>query len=331
MKFLIAGLGSIGKRHLQNLATLGEFGLTVYRTNQSTIRQEDLPKFKVETDLEKALSRKPDAVIIANPTSLHMEVAIAAAKAGCHLFLEKPISHNLDQVKELKNLLHANKLECLVGFQYRFHPGLQRIVELTRDGAIGRPLSARAQWGEYLPDWHPWEDYRKGYSARSELGGGVVLTLCHPLDYLRWMLGEVEQLWAFTGKISDLDINVEDFADVGLRFANGTIGNLHLDYFRKPPEHRLDLVGSEGTIEWRAETGVTRLYRFNTDAWESFLPPQGFSRNDLFLAEMRHFLQVISGECTPIATLDDGEKSLILANAILTSAKSKKIIHISSN
>jgi len=328
MKFLIAGLGSIGKRHLQNLARLGEFDLTVYRTNHSTSPQKDLPEFKMETDLKKALHQKPDAVIIANPTSLHMEVAIAAVEAGCHLFLEKPISHNLDQVKELKNLLMANKRQCLVGFQYRFHPGLQKIVALLQGGAIGRPLSAHAQWGEYLPGWHPWEDYRKGYSARSDLGGGVVLTLCHPLDYLRWMLGEVEQLWAFSGKISDLDINVEDFAEIGLQFTHGTICNLHLDYFRRPPEHRLDIVGSEGTIEWRSETGVTRLYRPVTDAWESFLPPQGFSRNDLFLEEMRHFLDVISGECPPIATLEDGEKSLILAKAVLTSAKTKKMIHL---
>ena len=331
MKILIAGLGSVGKRHLQNLATLGEFDLMVYRTNQSTVPQKDLPKFKVETDLHKALKQKPDAVIIANPTALHMEVAMAAAEAGCHLFLEKPISHNLDQVGKLRNLLAKNKLQCLVGFQYRFHPGLQKIMQLIQDGAIGRPLSARAQWGEYLPGWHPWEDYRKGYSARADLGGGVVLTLCHPMDYLRWMLGEVEQLWAFSGKISNLDINVEDFAEIGLQFKNGIIGNLHLDYFRRPPEHRLDIVGTEGTIEWRNETGVTRLYRPVTDAWESFLPPQGFSRNDLFLSEMRHFLEVISGECSPLASLEDGERSLILALAVLTSARTKQMIHLSMN
>lgn len=331
MKILIAGLGSIGKRHLQNLATLGEFELMVYRTNQSTVSQKDLPKFKVETDLQKALKQKPDAVIIANPTALHMEVALAAAEAGCHLFLEKPISNNLDRVTELQSLLIKNKLQCLVGFQYRFHPGLQKIVELIRDGAIGRPLSARAQWGEYLPGWHPWEDYRKGYSARADLGGGVVMTLCHPLDYLRWMLGDVEQLWSFSGKVSDLDINVEDFADVGLQFTNGAIGSLHLDFFRRPPEHRLDIVGSEGTVEWRNETGVTRLYRSITDAWESFLPPQGFTRNDLFLAEMRHFMEVILGESLPLVTLEDGEKSLHLAIAILTSAKTRKMIHLSMN
>jgi predicted dehydrogenase len=329
MKFLIAGLGSIGKRHLQNLATLGEFDLTVYRTNRGSVPQKDLPEFKITNDLDDALAQKPDAVIIANPTSLHMAIAISAAKAGCHLFLEKPISHNLDQINELKTLLRKNKLQCFVGFQYRFHPGLRKIVELVRDGSIGRPLSARALWGEYLPDWHPWEDYRAGYSARSELGGGVVLTLSHPLDYLRWMFGEVEQLWAFTGKISNLEINVEDYAEIGLRFANGAVGNLHLDYFRRPPEHRLDIIGSEGTIEWRAETGVTRLFRPVANAWESYLPPQGFSRNDLFLAEMRHFLETVSGDCPPLVTLEDGEKSLILANAVLASAKSKKLIHLS--
>jgi predicted dehydrogenase len=329
MKILIVGLGSIGKRHLQNLATLGVFDLVVYRTHKGSLSLKDLPKFEVETDLHKALQKKPKAVIIANPTALHMETALEAAEAGCHLFLEKPISHNLDRVEELRQALAKKNLRCLVGFQYRFHPGLQKIVELLKAGVIGRPLSVRVQWGEYLPGWHPWEDYRKGYSARSDLGGGVVLTLSHPLDYLRWMFGEVEQLWAFSDKISDLDIDVEDYAEIGLKFRNGTIGNLHLDYFRRPAEHRLELCGTEGTIEWRNETGATRLFRASTDAWESFLPPGGFTRNDLFLAEMRHFLEVIEGVKTPIASLEDGEKSLILALAVHTSAKAKKMIHLS--
>ena len=99
-----------------------------------------------------------------------------------------------------KQAIEQNHSQVLVGFQFRFHPGLQQVKKLLDEGAIGKPISAHAHWGEYLPDWHPWEDYKQGYAARPELGGGVVLTLSHPLDYLRWLLGEVESLSAFTSR-----------------------------------------------------------------------------------------------------------------------------------
>jgi predicted dehydrogenase len=103
----------------------------------------------------------------------------------------------------------------LVGFQFRFHPTLQKAAQLLRENSIGKPLSFHIQWGEYLPNWHPWEDFKQGYAARPDLGGGVILTLTHPLDYLRMLLGEVDSLWAFTSA-SNLGLEVEDAAEIGL-------------------------------------------------------------------------------------------------------------------
>jgi len=192
LKILIAGLGSIGRRHLRNLKTLGQGEIILFRTHQSTLPEDELEAFPVETDLETALSRKPDAVVIANPTALHMDVAISAAQAGCHLLIEKPIAPQWDEkVAELRSIVSANDIRTLVGFQFRFHPVLSRIQELMK-GTIGHMLSFRVHWGEYLPGWHPWEDYRQSYAARKDLGGGVVNTLCHTLDYVRWLFGEVE-------------------------------------------------------------------------------------------------------------------------------------------
>ena len=197
MKFLIAGLGSIGRRHFRNLLTLGERDIILYRTHQATLPDDELAGFPVETDLLSALSHHPDAVIISNPTALHLDIAIPAAQSGCYILLEKPVSHSMTRLGELEHAIQLNKLKVLVGFQFRFHPGLQKVKQLLDTGSIGDLLSARAHWGEYLPNWHPWEDYKLGYAARSDLGGGVVLTLSHPLDYLRWFLGDVESLWAF--------------------------------------------------------------------------------------------------------------------------------------
>ena len=217
MKILIAGLGSIGRRHLQNLSALGEHNIVLYRTGHSTLT-EDLKGYPVETNFELALTNAPDVVIISNPTSLHLDIAIPAAEAGCDLFLEKPISNSLDRIDEFYSAIKHREVKVLVGYQFRFHPGLLLIRRLIDEETIGQPLSIHVHWGEYLPDWHPWEDYRQSYSARADLGGGVILTLSHPIDYMRWLMGEITEVWAFSSQSSELDIQVEDNAEIGFRF-----------------------------------------------------------------------------------------------------------------
>jgi len=335
MKFLIAGLGSIGRRHLRNLLALGENDIILYRTHLGTLPDSELADFPVQTDLTTALSQQPDAVIISNPTALHLDVAIPAAQAGCHLFLEKPISHSLEHIDELTAAVTGTGVRVFVGFQFRFHPGLRQVKRLLENGAIGQPLSVRAQWGEYLPGWHPWEDYRQSYSARTDLGGGVILTLCHPLDYLRWLLGEVTHLWAFAGQLSELELQVEDSAEIGLRFASGVIGSVHLDYARRPPAHQLEIIGTRGTLQWHNEDGAVRLYQAAKpdmqetpgSEWEIYSVPEGFERNTMFLEQMRHFVKVLQGEAVPLCTLEDGIQALQLSMAAIASQREGRMIH----
>ena len=309
MKFLIAGLGSIGRRHFHNLRALGEEDILLYRTHKATLPDDELAGFPVETDLRAALAHKPDAVIVANPTALHLDVAIPAAEAGCHLFLEKPISHSIERVDQLRDAVTRTGSRVLVGFQFRFHPGLQTVKDLLARGEIGKPISVRAHWGEYLPNWHPWEDFRAGYAARPELGGGVVLTLCHPLDYLRMLLGEVEVAWSLISH-QGLGLPVEDTAEIGLQFANGAVGSVHLNYVQRPPKHTLELVGTEGTVGWDNADGAVRIFRAEKNAWETYPAPEGFERNVIFLEQMQHFRAVVRGEETPVCTLEDGVKVL---------------------
>lgn len=338
LKFLIAGFGSIGRRHFRNLLALGERDIVFYRTQKGTLPPDELAGFVVETDLQKALSLRPDAVIVSNPTSLHLDVAIPAAEAGCHLFMEKPISHTLARVGELREAVSHGSRQLFVGFQYRFHPGLQKVRDLVSSDKIGRPLSARAHWGEYLPGWHPWEDYRQGYSARSDLGGGVTLTLCHPLDYLRWIMGEVSELWAFTGHLGDLDLEVEDTAEIGLRFSNGALGSVHLDYNQQPPAHRLEIVGTQGTIRWNNTDGTVALYKAGEDSsttapplWERIQTATNFDRNEMFQAEMAHFISIVNGEVPPLCTLEDGIRALELALAAHRSQSTKQVVRLQEN
>ena len=318
MKILIAGLGSIGRRHFRNLIALEEKDIVLLRSHRATLPDDELTGYPVETDIHEALQKhKPDAVVVANPTSLHLDVAIPAAEAGCHILLEKPVSHSLEGLDTLQKATEKSGSKILVGFQFRYHPTLNKARELIQSGVLGKVLTVHAHWGEYLPNWHPWEDYRQSYAARADLGGGVIGTLTHPLDYLRYLLGEIDALWSFNGHISLLEMDVEDIAEIGLKFASGAIGGLHVNYIQRPSVHRLEIVGTNGTLRWNNADGTLHFYQMPalfgsySDAppapvLESFSLPEGFDRNDLFLAQTRHFLNIARGLEEPVCTLEDG-------------------------
>lgn len=318
MKFLIAGFGSIGRRHLRNLLALGERDILLYRSNRSTLPDDEIADFPVETDIKAALAHRPDAVIVSNPTALHLDVAIPAAEAGCAILLEKPVAHSLERVEALNAAVQRGGGRLLVGFQFRFHPTLRRAAQSIAEGAIGKPQAVRAHWGEYLPDWHPWEDFRQGYAARPDLGGGVILTLCHPIDYLRMLMGDVAALNAFTIQGGGLELPVEETAEIGLRFKSGAIGSIHLNYLQQPPTHWFEVVGSHGTLRWNNADGMLSVFQSSQangvkTGWQTELPPEGFERNWLFMEEMSHFLAVARGEAQPVCTLDDGIRALEIA------------------
>ena len=329
MKILIAGLGSIGRRHLRNLRAMDVGELVLLRSGHSTLPDAELSGFPTERDIGEALQRhQPDAVVISNPTSLHLNVAIPAAEAGCHLFLEKPISHTMADVSTLVEVVNRRDLNVLVGFQFRFHPGLHRIKELLEGGTIGKVVSVDVHWGEYLPAWHPWEDYRSGYAAREDFGGGVLLTLCHPFDYLRWLIGEIEGVSAMTGHRGGLDIEVEDTANVMLRFANGALGSVHLDYIQRPGTHTLKITGQQGCILWDNADGGVQWYQSETETWETERMPTGFERNGLFVEEMKHFIRCIEENTGPCVSLRDGIAALEIVLAAKASAAEGKEIRI---
>jgi predicted dehydrogenase len=117
---------SIGRRHLRNLCSLGEQDSLVYRTRRATLPDDELAGLPVETDLARTLDWKPDAVIVANPTALHLDVAIPAAEAWCAILLDKPVSHSLAGLDKLTDIAKHCGSRILVGFRFRFHPTLQK-------------------------------------------------------------------------------------------------------------------------------------------------------------------------------------------------------------
>lgn len=340
MRVLMIGLGGIGQRHLRNLRTLRgdtvEIAAFRVRGNSTVLTAslqiepgnsvEEKYNVTVFDHLDAALEWNPDAVFICNPSSLRMAVALAAVKAGCHLFIEKPLSHDLVHMEELIGLIEQKGRVCLVAYQLRFHPLLKRAAELLDQKAIGRVIAVRAEVGEYLPGWHPYEDYRHMYASRSELGGGVILSQIHEMDYLYWLFGMPRRLFAVGGKLSNLEINVEDTASV-LMDCNGVPVHLHQDYLQRPPSRTLQVIGDAGKI--LADFRLLTLQYFDgsgelaeSRSWE------GFERNQLFLDELSHFLACVEGREKPLVNARDGAQSLRMALAAKESIASGRVIDL---
>src|SRR5262249_20670613 len=182
-----------------------------------------------------------------------------------------------------------------------------------RAGAIGSVVSAQVHWGEYLPDVHPWEDYRAGYAARPELGGGVLLTLSHPFDYLRWLLGEIVHVSTIAARCDALGLSVDTCVDVTARFASGASAHIHLHFVERPPSHQLTVIGTEGTITWNDADSAAHRFCVERKRWEIVPAPAGFERNWMFRDEMRHFLACLRGDEQPLCTIADGRAALAVA------------------
>lgn len=324
---LIAGFGSIGRRHFRNLKELGYRQFLFLRTGRSTIDDDEIATYPSSPDLEELLGRRPFAAVIANPSSLHVPIAQAAAEAGCHLLIEKPVSHTLEGCRRLQETCEVRGLTTMIGCQFRFHPLFITLDEMLRSGEIGHVVGARAEWGEYLPGWHPWEDHRNTYAARADLGGGVVLTLIHPFDYLFKLFGPVRSVRATAGRVPSLETSCEDWIEATLQFASGVFGQIHLDYVQRPPVHQLTVWGDAGRMLLDFHAGTLRTTAVDGRTAERTTPP-GFERNTMFLDELRHFLAcIVRGEQSSIPLADgiavlqtalEAKRSAELASAATT-------------
>jgi predicted dehydrogenase len=329
LRFLVVGCGSIGQRHLDNLKRLNAGEILACDPREDR-RREASSRFDVETTatLEAGLRRDPNVAVIAAPTSVHLSLARAAAEHGCHLFIEKPLADRLDGLDELFDVVTHRRLVTLVGCNLRFHPGLMTVKRLLEEKAVGRVVSARVEVGHYLPDWHPWEDYRETYSALTRLGGGVILDAIHELDYIRWMLGDVRTVACFAGKQSGLDIETEDTAAILLRFAEGPIGEVHLDYVQREYSRTCQIIGDEGTIRWDYGEGEVRLYSGATRQRELFRDPPEWEPNVMYVDEMRHFVRCLAGEEKAALDVFEGARVLAVALAAKEAAATGRVIEL---
>jgi predicted dehydrogenase len=265
--------------------------------------QREVGARTVET-LAHALDEGPTAVLVCTPPCAHVSVALEAARRGCHLFIEKPLAHEAGpDVSELLAEVDRRRLVTLVGCNLRFHHGPRTVKRLLDDVAVGVPVAGLLDAGQYLPDWHPGEDYRQWYSAHRGQGGGVTLDGVHEIDYARWLLGEITEVFAYGGKFSSLELDVEDCVNLLVRFDAGFSAQLHLDYIQRIYTRSCKVIGEEGTIVWDIADGPVRWYSARTSRWTLFPAPAPYSLNEMYLLELQHWLDCLRGDATPVNDL----------------------------
>lgn len=335
MKILVAGLGSIGQRHVRNLRTLlgDAVDLLAYRVrkNSPVIRADlsaeeggDVERaygIRSFDDLDEALAEAPDAAFVTNPNYLHIPVALAAARAGCHLFIEKPVAHNLDGVEELAAEIERQGLVCFVGYQLRFHPAFGQLQRLLAEGELGAVLAVRIEFGEYLPGWHPYEDYRQLHVSRRAEGGGVLLAQIHDLDLVYALFGLPRRVFALGGKRSTLDVDVED--TVSMLLDCGVPVHVHQDLLQRPPVRVYELIGEDAKAVWDAHAGTLTV---TPAGGEPNVLDVAVDRNDLFLDQLRHFLACVRGDEQPVVDLAAGVDSLRIALAAQRSLETGEVV-----
>ena len=232
-------------------------------------------------------SFQPEIVLVCTPPVHHVPQAMRALQAGAHVFIEKPVSDKLDGITEIGEEAARRGATLQVGYNLRFNPGIQLLKHLVEDRIPGRILWARAEVAQYLPEWRPWQDYRQSYTARRELGGGIVLDASHEIDYMLWLLGAPLELTCMAGQVSGLDVNVEDCATILIRFASGAQADIHMDFVQRNASRTCVLAGERATLEWYYAQNEVSIIRPGS---ETEVIKYDFEANQMYVAELDDFL-----------------------------------------
>ncbi len=241
MKVLIIGLGSIGKRHADCLKQISDIEIAVLRSSKGTLTNKS--EYKEFYDVEDAILFNPVGVIIANPTSLHINAVLPFLEKGIKVLIEKPIAHSSEEaflLEPFENLIR-------VAYCFRFHPLNNLVNKICKEETVFKLGFKRSY---YLPKWHPYADYRTEYTAKKSLGGGVIRTLSHEIDLMINWLGIPDSSIGVTDKVSNLEIDTDDYAFFTCKYNNKMRVNFELDFLSPISVNTGELFTQKGKYNW---------------------------------------------------------------------------------
>lgn len=298
MKFLVVGLGSMGKRRIRNLNYLNQNNIIGCDTSHER-RKEVETKFGIKTfsSLDKAFQQNPNAVIISTPPDRHYELAIKTAERKLPFFMEANVIP-----EGFENVVLAcskNKVFYAPSCTMRFNTSLKKIHELIEKKSIGNVLEFMYHVGQYLPDWHPYEDYRKFYVSKKESGACREI-VPFELNWMTWTFGKIINLTSIKRKVSKLESDIDDIYASILEFENGTIGNFVVDVLSRVPYRSLKIIGDEGVIVWEWLEKNVKMFHYSTKSWEEYKESPGIkmdgyvAEEDAYIDEIRTFIAGLS-------------------------------------
>ena len=330
---LIVGLGSIGRRHASIINELfPEINIVALR--HTRCKKNDLDKlglYDCVTSIEEAIAFNPQAAIIASPANMHIKVAKRLAESGINLLIEKPISDSVKGIKELIESCRQNNCILMTAYNLRFLPSLIEFKKQLESSKIGNIYSIRSEVGQYLPNWRPKFDYRDSVSANKNLGGGVLFELSHDIDYLFWIFGPIKWVKSHISKQSNLDIDVEDTANIVLGFSENhdreLTASLNMDFIRHDNTRKCYAIGEQGTLLWDGVSQEVKFFAKSGREWNTIFS-SNVDGNFTYFEEIQAFFSSIESNDLPCISGSDGMQVVIAVEAIKKSSETNTKVYL---
>ena len=314
MKFGIVGYGSIGKRHIRNLVSLGYNNISLFRT----ISSGNEYSFNEFTNFDEFLKSDLDGVIIANPTNLHAEYLYEILDQNLNVLVEKPLISTIKQYRSVRNYLKSYDGVGMTAYNMRFHPCILELKKIFKKKILGQIYSARFFVGQFLPDWRPDTDYSQSYSAQKKMGGGVLFDLVHEIDLACFLIGEPQgEISSRIGNLSKLNIDTEDMAEILYNTIEDRFISIHMDYLSREYRRDVEIVGEKATITANLYSNELRIAFGNSKIETKNFP--NFSKNKMYLSLMSKFIDCIQNNKPSSISLKEG----LISNRIAINIRSK--------
>lgn len=318
MKFLVIGLGSMGKRRIRNLKALGHTEIMGYDPRQDR-REEAGSRYEIKTysNVDEALLQEPQAMIISTPPDTHMFYANIAIQHNIHFFTEASVVY--DEMNEIIDKLRYTSLVAAPSCTLRFHPAIIKLKELINTRAIGKISSFTYHSGQYLPDWHPWESIRDYYVSKRSTGGCREI-VPFELTWLTWVFGDICNIKGYKGKTIDLGVDIDDVYQIIMRFNEGCVGHLMVDVVSRVAIRNITILGEEGVIKWDWNERNINIYHIDENEWQSIpvgggQAAEGYNPNiieEMYVDELQSFIDAINKNALLIHTMSEDKAILDL-------------------
>ena len=305
MKILIVGCGSIGLKYLSIINQ--QFNVGVYDSDFSKLASlNNKYSCVIFKSLQAAIDWNPNGAIICTPNELHLKIAFKLIVNMIHVLIEKPVSISLTELNNFIKKTKKYNVKVLGVCNMRFHPAIEIIKKNLK--SIGKIFFVKSDFGYYLPHMRKNEDYKKLYVSKRK-SGGIIFDAIHELDYLVWIFGPVIKCNSLSAKISNLDINSEDFTQINLIHKNNIYSSVSLDFIRKFRQRGCKIVGSKGTLQWTSEGKNPEIVnvRLLSDLGKNkyLFKKKIYNYNSIYNKMIYSFIKEIRGEKTRILEIKD--------------------------